>query len=308
MPIRRLPPLQSLRAFEAAARRGSFKAAAEELAVTPGAISQRIRGLEEELGVKLFDRAVRSVTMSEAGRALHPPLSDAFRKIQDAIDAVRPEQAKLKVAAFDPVIRKWLLPRFHRFAERYPDLTVAIEGGHEFRELEPGEIFVRFSDQPGAEDVFHQTLCAEYVLPLAAPSLVERLALRTPADIKRAPLLHYETDQDETPAPGWPAWFSRVGLDPAQARRGMRFDWRSADHAIEAAINGAGVVLGRWFLAREDLNAGRLVAPFGPAIAMEASYRVVCRRGEETRSSTAAFINWAIEETAAASNAAAKLV
>ena len=304
MPLRRLPALGSLRAFEAAGRLSSFKAAAAELAVTPGAVSQQIRGLEEDLGVKLFTRAVRSVTLTEAGQKLQPALTTAFLQIKDAVDDVRPRGAQpLRVSASGPVISKWLLPRLHRFSERYPDLGVTISGGDELRDCEPGEVFIRFNDTPGTNAFCHK-LCDEFLVPLASPELVERLNLRKPADLLRAPLLHHLSDPQFAQAPDWPAWFVAAGMDPANARHGMRFDPRSADHAIDAAVNGAGVVLGRWFLARSDMVEGRLVMPFGPILPMNVSYYILCRSGAERSPDIAAFINWIREESAASADGA----
>jgi len=306
MPLRRLPALGSLRAFEAAARLSSFKAAASELAVTPGAISQQIRGLEDDLQVKLFTRAVRSVTLTAEGRHLQPALSAAFLQIRDAVDQIRPAVSNkpLTVAANGPVVSKYLLPRMHRFSERYPDLRVNIESGHDIRQPEAGEVFIRFFETPG-QGVFSQKLCDEYVLPLASPKLIERLDLRKPADMLRAPLLHLTECETFGPSPDWPTWFARVGLNASDAGHGIQFHPRNADHAIEAAVNGMGVVLGRRFLSRTDMVEGRLVSPFGPMLPMNVSYFVVCREGEERHPDIAAFINWIGEETAAMANAVA---
>lgn len=307
MPLRRLPPLGSLRAFEAAARLSSFKAAASELSVTPGAVSQQIRTLEDDLGVKLFTRSVRSVTLTVAGRQLQPALSEAFLQIHDAVDQVRPTlQAGLKVESSGPIISKWLLPRLHRFAERYPELAVSIQAVNHISEIssDSPDIFIRFNEAPGP-GLFAMKLCDEYLLPLASPELIERLDLSEPSDIARAPLLHDTSHEVFGKTPDWGAWFARAGLNPAQAARGMRFDPRSADHAIDAAVNGTGVVLGRRFLAREDMIERRLVCPFGPVLPMNVSYFIVCRRGDETRPEVAAFINWTREEAAALADGAA---
>ena len=298
MPFRRLPALTALRAFEAAARHCSFKVAAAELAVTPGAVSQQIRALEEDLGVKLFTRAVRAVALTEEGRRLQPVLTEAFMQIRDALDALRPKPlTPLRVEASGPVITKWLLPRLHRFVERYPELGVTVGSSEDLRPCERDEVFIRFNETPG-NGVFAVTLCTEFVLPLASPELVARLDLRQTGDIMRAPLLHDTSNEFFPNDPDWKRWFKLAGLDPAGAQRGTRFDPRAADHAIDAAVNGAGVVLGRRFLARKDMLEGRLVSPFGPMIPMHARYFVVCQEGQQSRPDIAAFINWMREETA----------
>ncbi|MEL6479874.1 MAG: LysR substrate-binding domain-containing protein [Pseudomonadota bacterium] len=299
MPSRRLPALGALHAFEAAARLSSFKAAAAELSVTPGAISQRIRTLEEDLKVRLFTRSVRQVTLTDAGRQLQPELAAAFLQIRDAVDRLAPAgDEPLRVEASAPVIAKWVLPRLHRFTERYPALSVSIGTGHDLRPCGEGEVFIRFNETPGM-GVFAVKLCEEHLLPLASPELVERLDLRKPADILRAPLLHDMSYTLYPNDPCWATWFVRAGLNPADAKRGMRFDPMAHDHAMDAAASGAGVVLGRRLLARGDMAEGRLVCPFGPVIPMNVNYYVLCREGHEARPGIAAFINWMREETAA---------
>ncbi|MEM1398399.1 MAG: LysR substrate-binding domain-containing protein [Pseudomonadota bacterium] len=301
-----MPALGSLRAFEAAARLSSFKSAASELAVTPGAVSQQIRALEDDLGIKLFTRAVRSVTLTEEGRQLQPALTSAFMQIRNAVDQVRPStQETLRVDSSGPIIRKWLLPRLHRFSDTYPNLSVTIDSNSALSDLENhgSDAAVRFTRMPGA-GLFAQKLCDEFLLPLASPNLVDRLDLKTPADLARAPLIHDMSSDLFANAPNWSSWFSRCGLDPAGAQRGMRFDRRTADHAIEAAVNGAGIVLGRRVLARGDMIEGRLMCPFGPILPMHVSYFVVCQKGHETRPPVAAFINWMVQETAAMANSA----
>jgi LysR family glycine cleavage system transcriptional activator len=300
MPFRRLPALGSLRAFEAAARLSSFKLAAAELSVTPGAISQQVRALEDDLGVKLFARAARSVSLTEQGRQLQPALTAAFVKIREAVDQVRPQSMEpLRVDSSGPIIRKWLLPRLHRFSARNPDLGVTIQSLSNLTAFNKDgpDVTIRFTRTPGA-GLFAQKICEEYLLPLASPDLIERLDLRTPADLVRAPLLHDTSHEIFKDTPDWSTWFKRTGLDLAGARRGTRFDRHAADHAIEAAVNSAGVVLGRHFLARSDMLEGRLISPFGPILQMHVSYFVVCQEGDETRPNIAAFIDWICEEAA----------
>lgn len=300
MPFRRLPALSSLRAFEAAARLSSFKDAAAELAVTPGAVSQQIRALEEDLGVKLFNRAVRAVTLTEAGQSLQPAVSSAFLQLRDAVDQVRPKSVQpLRVESSGPIIRKWLLPRLHRFAERYPTLPVSFETVSQITNFgkDGPDVVIRFTRSPG-EGVFAVKLCEDYLVPLASPSLIDQLNLKHPSDIVRAPLLHDTSAEVFGQNLNWSNWFALAGVDTAGAQRGMRFERQAADHAIDAAVNGAGIVLARRFLARNEMLDGRLVMPFGPVIPMHVSYFVVCQKGDETRPEIASFINWSREEAA----------
>ena len=306
MPLRRLPALGALRTFEAAGRLSSFKAAAAELKVTPGAVSQQIRGLEDDLGVKLFTRTARSVALTEAGRRLAPALSTAFLQIKDAVEQIRPRtQSALSVESSGPIISKWLLPRLHRFAERYPDLSVSLRSVSQISpfEDEGADVRIRFTQEPGP-GLFSAKLCDEYLLPLASPELISRLDLRRPSDLTRAPLLHDTSFEVFNDPPDWQAWFAQAGLDPLGAQRGMRFDRHAADHAIDAAVNGAGIVLARRFLARTDMLDGRLVCPFGPVLHTPLSYFIVCPSGEEVRPEMAAVINWMLEEAAAVADGA----
>lgn len=305
MPFRRLPALGSLRAFEAAARLSSFKAAAAELAVTPAAVSQQIRALEKDLEVQLFTRSARSVALTESGKKFQPTLTQAFLMIREAVDLVRPDMHEpLRVESSGPIISKWLLPRLHRFTERYPELTVSIHtvGAITDVSADGPHIRIRMTREP-ARELFALKLCEERLLPLANPELIKRLALKGPRDLLRAPLIHDTGPAVFGDVPDWSTWFAATGLDPAGALRGTRFDRHASDQAIDAAVNGAGIVLGRRFLARLHMLDGSLVSPFGPEFDLPASYFVVCRKGDETRPDIAAFINWVCEEVAAMSGA-----
>lgn len=299
MPLRRLPALGSLRAFEAAARHLSFKEAAAELAVTPAAVSQQIRALEEDLEIKLFNRTARAVSLTDAGRRLQPTLTESFLKIRNAVDEVRPgKELPLRVESSSPILTKWLLPRIHRFSQRYPEIDVSIASVSPLSDLatESSDIYIRFTQRPSA-DYYSHKLCDEYCLPLASPELIARLGIQQPKDLLRAPLLHDMSHELFKTDCHWPAWFARVGLSSSDADRGTRFDRYGADHAIDAAVSGAGVVLGRRFLARRDMLDGRLVSPFGPILEFGVSYYVMCKLGLERRPDIAAFINWITTES-----------
>jgi len=300
MPLRRLPPLTSLRAFEAAGRRLSFKAAAEELAVTPGAVSQQIRSLEDDLGVALFTRSVRSVSLTPSGQELLPELSSAFMRINQAVAGLRDaQQRSLRINSSAPVIIKWLLPRLHRFAEAHPDLDISVETEYDLVELGPDgpDITLRFTQRP-QEGIYTIDLHDELLLPLASPELIERLDICLPNDILRAPLLTDTSLSLFDNTPGWEEWFQAAGLDaPAKIGR-VRFEKQAPDYAIDAAIAGAGVVLGRSLLAFDAMRDGRLICPFGPVLDMGASYFACCMKGQETRPAIRAFLEWAKEEAA----------
>ncbi|MEM6422043.1 MAG: LysR substrate-binding domain-containing protein [Pseudomonadota bacterium] len=293
----RLPPLSSLRAFEAAARLSSFKAAAQELAVTPAAISQQVRALEADLDVQLFERGARSVTLTPAGEEFARGVAEGFHRLRDAVARLKPAEADmLRITCSPPVAAKWLVPRLDCFSRRVEGARLAIESTFDVVDLGPSgpDIAIRFGRTPDPR--LHAVhLCLEALVPLASPALVERLGLREPADIRRAPLIHDDSLRIFEGAPGWRDWFARTGLDPAEAERGTRFAGY-ADQAIEAAAGGAGVVLARRFLARDDIASGRLVMPFGPVIPLDLGYCILCEPKALRRPLVAAFLDWAQEE------------
>ena len=301
MPLRRLPPLNALRAFEAAARHSSFKLAADELAVTPAAVSQQIRMLEAELEVTLFRREPRSVVVTAGGRRLQAELAEAFTKIHAAVEDLRtPDHETLIITCSAPLLNKWLVPILSRFADQFPDITIQIDAKFELADLSATgpNVAIRFGSPPGpglySEEVFDETL-----IPLASPELVERLKLEKPEDIRRAPLIHDDSLIERFPdAPSWSDWFEQVGINPSQANRGVHFG-SYGDQAVDAAVGGVGVLLGRSLLACNDLQTGRLVSPFGPTIALNLRYYLVCAAGTEQTPAIVAFLEWARREAAA---------
>ena len=298
MPFRRLPPLLSLRAFEAAARHGSFKAAAEELNVTPGAVSQQVKKLEEDLGVTLFVRHNRVIEPTSEGLILKAGLSDAFVRIREVVESVRPsnEERALVVTCGPPFAAKWLVPRLNKFLNRHPEIDLQVAAN--FTKLEYGtegtDVGIRFTKRE-PDDLHFEWLGEETVVPLASPSFIERQNLREPRDLMRVPLLTEESMRIHEGAPGWEDWFAAVGLTEGSTFRGVNFG-RHAEQAIDAAIAGAGVVLGRRILAALDIAEGRLVAPFGPELRTGVRYQFVCRKDRQHLSRTVAFHDWVVEE------------
>ncbi|MBV6631931.1 MAG: LysR family transcriptional regulator [Alphaproteobacteria bacterium] len=300
MPFRRLPPLSSLRAFEAAARLGSFKEAAAELSVTPAAISQQIKTLEEDLQVNLFNRGARAVSLTPDGAKLSQGLSQAFFQMRDTVEQLLQSQSpELAIATSPAIASKWLSRRIHKFSEQYPELTPQIMAHYDVVPLGDGgpSVAVRCGREPG-EELYFRKLCSELVLPLASPGLVQQLDLEKPADIMRAPLIHDLSHSHVVATmPTWDDWFAEVGLDPRNAGHGTRFVG-AADLALNAAISGAGVLLGRLGLAIDDIRAGLLVCPFGPVLETGSDYYVVCPREFADRECLQTFMNWLEGESA----------
>jgi LysR family glycine cleavage system transcriptional activator len=277
------PPLNALRAFEAAARHLSFVAAADELCVTPAAISHQIKGLEDYLGVALFKRLKRRVMLTDQGQLLLPELKQAFTLIERAMANLANDERRdmLTVSATPAFTAKWLLPRIHLFRERHPEIDVRLDATHELEDLERGQVDVaiRFGagEYPGLECKPLRPGVPERVYPVCSPALLGgRHALKQPADLQHHTLLHDETIKGGGVLPSWQTWLASAGVDCVPANRGLRFN--NSVLAIDAAINGQGVALSCGFVVADDLAAGRLVRPFKIPCNLDYNYFVVYPR------------------------------
>lgn len=260
---RRLPPLSQLRAFEAAARHRSFKQAAQELSVTPAAVSHQIRQLEQRLGLPLFERQTRRVIPTAAARSLYPVLRDGLDAFAEAIAALAPapESAAVTLTATPAFASQRLLPRLPDFQQRHPRIELRLHASDATVDLAHGgaDLAVRYGDgpYPGHHAV---RLAADGFIAVASP----RLALREPADLQRRRLIHFEWLRPAADRPTWPHWLRRAGLQHADAERGLRFS--EVGHAIQAAAAGQGVALLNRVLVQGELERGVLEAPFGPEL------------------------------------------
>lgn len=300
MPMRRMPSLSALRAFEAAARRLSFKEAASELSVTPGAISQQIKTLEEDLGVVLFIRATRSISLSDEGRLLQPEVTNAFLRIRQAVDHIRPDEAKtLRINSSGPVVSKWLLPRLHRFTEHHPKLRVNVETEMGLNALQNDgpDVVIRCTTRL-PKDLYGRKLHDELLIPVASPEFIDRFNVTKPEDVFHVPLVHDTSLRNYDRAPAWATWVQEAGLNRPAPQDGVKFPQNAADHAIEAAIGGTGMMVARSLLIFGPLTEGRLICPFGPVLRSGLRYYVGCRRGREGEPHIKEFMDWAVEEAA----------
>ncbi len=296
-----LPPLNALRAFEAAARNLSFRKAAEELNVTPAALSHQIRGLEDYLQTRLFHRLTRRVELTEAGLLIQPDISEGFDSLTRAIERLvnRPDDNVIVVTAGPAFTGKWLAPRLFRFAAAHPHIDLRIAANLALTDFRGDGIdaAIRFGsgDYPG---LYSEKLFDDMMLPMCSPSLLEGPdAIRVPADLRHVTLIHDDSLVHVLPSgPNWRTWLEMAGIKDVDPGRGLRFNL--ADHAIDAAIEGAGVVLARRVLAQRDLDAGRLVAPFGMEISVKRAFYFVCPSGHEDRPNIRLFREWLAEEVA----------
>lgn len=296
---RQLPPLNALRAFEAAARHLSFAKAANELAVTPTALSHQMRTLEEHLGVPLFHRLARGIALTEAGRRLYPGVQSGFDCLRNAVDSLsrRETDRVLVVSAGPGFTAKWLAPRLTRFVEAHPEIDTRISAGIQAVNFVTDDIDIAIRVSTGDHPGLHvEQLMEERMLPLCSPRLLEGPnGLKTPVDLRHATLIHIDLPPPFPAGATWAHWLEQAGVTGVDPERGLRFN--VVDHAHDAAIAGAGVVLAHKVIASHDMAAGRLVAPFGPELPMFGRhYHLLCAKGQELRPKIRAFRDWMVAE------------
>lgn len=292
--MRRLPPLSSLRAFEAAARHGSFKRAADELAVTPTAVSHQIRSLEAHAGLALFERGVRKVSLTAAGAQLYPVLREGFDAFEAAFERLTQarSRAQVTISATNAFTARWLVPRVARFRSLHPAVDLRLHASDEAVDLvaQSVDIAVRYGVGP-YPGLFSEPMFADEYAPLANPSLgVER-----PEDLERFPLIHFEWRRKHPRNPTWEHWFETAGLPWSSRLSHLRFSDES--HAIQAAVAGQGVALLSLPLVADELAAGHLASPFGP-LAEGFTYHLVTTRTRSASPNVRAVIDWLRSEAA----------
>jgi len=290
----RLPPLTALRAFEAAARHMSFAKAAEELHVTPAALSFQIKSLEEHLGQPVFRRLNRAVELTEAGRALQPGASEGFAALSRGWRTARrlTDSAKLTVTAGPAFTAKWLAPRLFDFARAHPEIELRFSASLKIMDFERDEVDVAIRFGRNLDTgFFSKQIMDDWLAPMMSPDLAEQY--RTPQDLDRATLVHQDPSIFQEPPPEWSDWFAAMGLGPAPSGGPV---FSQPDHAIDAALAGAGVVLGRISISQGALRDGSLVAPFDTALVTRSHYRFVCPLGTESRPQVSAFLEWLLAQ------------
>jgi LysR family transcriptional regulator, glycine cleavage system transcriptional activator len=289
-----LPPLSALRAFEAAARLMSFSKAADELHVTPAAVSHQIHALEQDLGVKLFHRMNRSIELTASARVLLPGLTEAFAGIQSSVRRLRAhnDTGTLTVTASPSFAAKWLVLRLHRFQEQCPEIDVRISATDDVVDLTKGDfdIAIRYGagHYPGLEI---ELLLKNEVFPACSPQLLANgPPLRTPDDLSLHNLIHDQAIERDPLVPTWPMWLKAAGVKNVPAATGLSFN--NMHLALDAAIAGHGVVLAQSTIAAADLAVGRLVRLFSLALPDQFAYYIVTAPGALERPKIRAFRDW----------------
>lgn len=288
MVYRKLPPLNSLRAFESAARHLSVKIAAEELCVTPGAVSQRLRNLEDHLGVKLFERVNRGILLTQAGREYLPSIRNAFRQIAEASSrvAVCADAGILTVSTTPFFASAWLVPRLNSFQEAHPsiDLQVRTSGALVDFSRSGVDVAVRHGvgRYPGLRS--YRVVSVEMV-PVAAPSIVEHLGMpQSPAELTRWPQVH---DADRK---GWSLWFQAQGIDEINLPRGPSFD--DSGLLLDAVLAGQGAGLLPAAMVALNVDDGRLVRLAKPMHMETFAYYLVYPEAKHDNPKISVFRDW----------------
>jgi LysR family glycine cleavage system transcriptional activator len=297
---RRLPPLNALRAFEAAARHLNFSRAADELSVTPGAVSQQIQNLEDYVGVALFKRTPKGLLLTDPAQIALPALREAFDRLADAASMLTAavDGRRLTVSVAPSFAAKWLVPRLGLFETLHPQVDVWVSAGMELADFNSGEVdlAIRYGAgrYPGLEVV---RLMPETVAPVASPELLERQPLNEPSDLAHHMLLHDGSPDADDSCPDWTMWLAARGVKGVDGSRGPRFNQSSL--VIEAAVGGRGVALAKRALAQADLEARRLVSPFQITTAVDFAYYAVYPKAKGRLPQVKAFVSWLVAEAEA---------
>ena len=297
---RPLPPLNALRAFEAAGRHLSFTKAAAELNVTPAAVSHQVKALEALLGVSLFRRLTRALRLTEAGQAALPTISQGFDTLAQGVEQMRAHGGSgvLTISVSPSFGAMWLVPRLERFRIRHPDIEIRIDGTDRRVDLTRDDADVALRYGPGGyKGVRVDWLFSQVNTPVCSPVLLSgEHPLRRPDDLRHHTLLHIDWKDAEA---SWRMWLLAAGLHDIDPTRGPRFTMESM--AVQAALDGQGVALIGDMLVADDLAAGRLVRPFDPSLStpLTFSYYLLSAKDGAEQPKVAAFRDWLLEEARA---------
>ena len=262
---RRLPSLNALRAFEAAARYGSFTRAAEELGVTSAAVGQQVRGLEENLGIQLFYRSLDGLDLTTEAKTALPQIRQGFDLLSEGVQTLISihDQDRLSISVAPTFAIKWLVPRLHHFYEKHPGIELRFDTSMRYADIVRGEsdLAIRFGIGP-YNGLRKERLLEEYVLPLCSPKLcLGGGDIRDVTDLHHFTLLHVDGETRDKSWLDWPSWGNRHNLDATKLKEGPRFT--QSTMALQAAVQGQGIVLCGITFSIDEILAGNLVAPFG---------------------------------------------
>jgi LysR family transcriptional regulator, glycine cleavage system transcriptional activator len=313
MPVR-LPPLNSLKAFEAAARHLSVKKAAIELNVTSAAVSHQIRTLEDYLGVQLFRRYNRALELTDVAKMALPKLGEGFDCLGQAVAHLRSQQGggSLTVSSAPSFASRWLMPRLHRFIAAHPEIDVrisarmrriSVDGKGDVAERATVEAWLADSavailyGRGNVPGILVERLIDLSITPICSPKLLSgEHPLREPEDLRHHLLLHDDTGELYDNEPFWARWLNAAGVSGVDLNKGPHFS--HAVLAFEAAIDGVGVLASMPVLAADDIASGKLVVPFNLSVNLPDGYYMACNEHADERPAVAAFRKWMREEAA----------
>jgi len=291
---KRLPPLNSLRVFDAAARHLSFTKAAEELFVTQAAVSHQIKSLEDFLGLKLFRRRNRSLLLTEEGQSYYLDIKEIFSSLNEATRKLQARSAKgaLTVSLPPSFAIQWLVPRLAGFNSAYPGIDVRIQAVDRDEDKLSDDVDVAiFHGRGNWPGLRTERLYAEYLLPVCAPSLLMGdNALKTPEDLAKHTLLHDASRRD------WLAYTKQLGLQHINVQQGPIFSHSAM--VVQAAVHGQGVALANNVMAQTEIEAGRLVCPFNEVLIRKNAFYLVCHDSQAELGKIAAFRQWILARAA----------
>lgn len=296
----KLPSLNALRSFEAAARHCSFKNAATELCVSHSAISHQVKLLEEHLGIELFTRKARAVELTQAGRLYYPVLRQSFDNILEATERLLAPNSPsvVTIQVYSTLAIRWLIPRLAEFKARHPNIQVRLNTSQSDVDFDHDDVdaCIRIGRSP-AGSLHHRFLFSSEIFPVASPQLLaNNVTIEKPGDISQVTLLQvYPSSTD------WDLWLEAKGLGHIDPNSGLQFD--SYDHALATAAQGLGVALAMQPYAARELEAGALIELFpGERVNHVEDWYFVCRKGRESTEKIAAFSNWLTEHIEADKN------
>ncbi len=299
-----LPSLNALRAFEAVSRHLSYRRAADELHVTPAAVKQLVRKLEEALGTPLVQRRGRGLALSAAGVVGLSDLHSAFKQITGAVEKMRAVERRqsLTITVEASFAAAWLVPKLDAFTRKYPEVDVLIDSSMRVVDLERegADIGIRYGVKHGKDHVVHR-LFGDETLAVCSPGFAKGPpALKTVKDLEKVTLLHLDPSyMERMPATrhwfDWQTWLATVGAGDVKLGSGLRFN--DYNLAVQAAIAGQGVVLGSWLIVKNAIRANLLVSPFAERARTDVGYDLATTTEAMARPEVARFVEWILEET-----------
>lgn len=291
--LRKLPNLSALRAFEAAARYDSFSRAADEVHLTPGAISHQVRALEEELGVTLFTRHGKRITITEQGQRFATTIRKALTEIALAADALKIDarQKRLTISALPSFAARWLAPRLWKFIDLHPDTEVILQSSGQLQDLvrEQIDVGIRFGvgRYPG---MMVEKLMDDYYYPVTSPHYRQGRLPASPQELGQCTLLRMDAEES------WQPWFAAAGIALPEPSRGLRI--QDASMLLRSASDGQGIALTRHAIALQEIASGDLVRLFDVVVRCPNSYYFACPPEAMNKPQVKAFHSWLLQEIA----------